>query len=242
MAEHGRGRLFRAAGELATIIAGVLIALAADQAMERRAERALEADYITSLLDDLDRDLEQIRLQREQISSFAQTTSRLLGVLEAGTFDGSSEELVHLLNESRFVIRFEPTATTIEELTGTGGLRLVRDRAKVRAVLEYHQRVAAGRESYWILWERMANELLPAMRELVDARLTASALRGPEEDVVPSIADLLEAGAQVDPLRDSEHLQAALRAHLEFLAVVIGELDIYQGLCAGARVVVAGTK
>jgi hypothetical protein len=111
----------RLLAELAVIVGGVLIALAADAWWERRQEHAEARDYLQQLLVDFQ---ETDRRLRATIAADSKTVERVNGVVDRafrGVFP--SADSLDLPTQYNF---FEPLTGTLTALVEGGDLRLIR--------------------------------------------------------------------------------------------------------------------
>ena len=95
-----RQRYARWFGELHVIVVGVLVALAVDDLMQRRADRELEAHLLDRLRDDLVADAGDLAFARVQISRrkwFFDTMARVLA--EGGAVPPPPDSLVSMPRE-----------------------------------------------------------------------------------------------------------------------------------------------
>jgi hypothetical protein len=112
-------RLF---AELAVIVAGVLIALAADAWWEGRLERAEARDYLQQLLVDFEETEQRLRGAIEGDSTTLELVNRVVGRALRGAFPWpDSLDLPTRYNS------FEPLIGTLTALVEGGDLRLIRD-------------------------------------------------------------------------------------------------------------------
>lgn len=167
--------------ELLIVVAGVLIALAADGWAETRDERLLEEQYVRGLMTDLQADTAQIHDAIRLAERRAQSVHRLIAEIDGGHLLGS-DALANAVEESMWFTFPAYSRTTISDLMSTGNLRLIDDANLKRRVSEYYQRV--DRLDQWSgNWrkiqmdlEALIPELLPlSHREVITARLNSSA-------------------------------------------------------------------
>jgi hypothetical protein len=126
----------RFAGELTTIVLGILCALWIGEAAADRADRRLEADYLGSLEEDLVADSAAIAValsaaERQEVSAKA-----VLDTLSSGV--QPSPSFLMQLFAAGDVRQFEPQQVTLEELRATGNLRLLQDRELLRRLIKYY--------------------------------------------------------------------------------------------------------
>lgn len=233
--------------ELLIVAVGVLLALWAQEFVNGRRRKALEREYLISLKEDLESDLQAIHGQRERLSVFTAAVEHVLDVVDGrrlGTDDPAA--FVRAATSCFYVEFFQPSTTTLEELKTTGHLRVLTRRSLVRAVLIYHQRVEASYRTRPVLMDRLWNGLWAAVKEHIDRRVferamdavyasTAPRLDAPHGEAsvftravsVPSDA----APFDIRTIRDNESLRAHLLDALEVHAALRGELGVYEQLC-----------
>jgi len=151
------GRNF--AGEFVVIVLGVLAALAVESWSEDRNERTLEEDYLSRLIVDLGRDLQQIGQARWASFAQARATTTLLFAIDdplAGEIPDFTESiksidftvpatevidnttmggLVWMAKRSR---SFSPSQATYDEMLATGRLLVIDDERLRTAVINYY--------------------------------------------------------------------------------------------------------
>ena len=167
-----------AISELAIVVAGVMIALAADGWSQRRADRELEQRYIDDLIVDLRSDTAQLRIAIELAESRAALGHAALRAMDGDTVLTPGELVVAV--ERQFYFAFPAySRTTIADLMSTGNLRLLRDRALKRQLSEYYQTI--DRLEQWSEnWRAVQRDMERLMPELLtiqhrEAVITASA-------------------------------------------------------------------
>lgn len=159
-----------AAGEIAIIVVGVLIAITLDNCNDTRINRRHERGYLTRLAEDLTTDTATFAfvgraLQRKQ-ASLALVDS----VLNGGTALGDTTAFLQaVISASNFAWN-QPRVrtTTFQELHSTGNLRLLRDPNLRAAVVGYY--ASAERDYLRIEGRRtrygpLTYELLPRQSE-----------------------------------------------------------------------------
>ena len=131
-----------AATEFVIIVAGVLVALAADAAVDARRERALELGYLVALRDDVRSDLASFDEQWFPGAGSAVTgNARIRAVLADRVVPTDSvallQDFIRLINYGSF----DGRTSTVEDLLSTGRLQLVESQELRDAILGYHNRV-----------------------------------------------------------------------------------------------------
>ena len=164
--------------ELVIVVAGVLIALAADGWSKRQADRALELRYLNDLVVDLKSDTAQLRAAIDLAETRAALGHAVLRAADGDTVLSPSDLVLAL--ERQFYFAFPAYfRTTISDLMSTGNLRLLRDRDLKRQLSEYYQtieRLEQWSENWRVIQrdvERLMPELLPLHHR--EALVTTSA-------------------------------------------------------------------
>ena len=162
MRKHTFGRL---AAELVIVVAGVMIALAADSWRERVLDSRIEQQYLGRLRADLVQGVSVLTRERERFSSVASAARGLVVQAErAGGLSGGSALIAKLAVATRMGFDRQQLASdvTFQELVASGQLALL-TQPRIREGLVAHYRTV----------ERLATTLeeLPELNEWV-ARLT----------------------------------------------------------------------
>lgn len=169
MSEIGsRGTLPRLLTEGLTIIAGVLIALAADRAMTRVDEHSLEREYLTGLVADLRSLADAARQaaseaeQREGATRVVLTAAR--GRVPAGS---SGVDLARALALAGFVTKQPFVRETWDDIVGTGRLYVLRDEDLRRRISSFYRHVDQV-QIFNDDWVRQASDYGKAVRRILD--------------------------------------------------------------------------
>lgn len=155
-------------GELAIVIAGVLIALAADRWSQGRSDRELERQYLEDLAVDLRADTAQLRAAIDLAESRATLGHAVLRAADGDTVLAPADLVVAL--ERQFYFAFPAySRTTMSDLLSTGNLRLLQDREVRRALSEYYQTI--DRLEQWTEnWRAIQRDVERVMPELLALR------------------------------------------------------------------------
>lgn len=152
--------------ELVIVVAGVLIALAADQWSRAQDDLALERQYLGDLVVDFQSDTTQLRIAIDLAESRASLGHAVLEAMDGDTILTPAELVVAL--ERQYYFAFPAySRTNISDLMSTGNLRLIRDRALKRQLSEYYQtieRLEQWSENWRVIQrdlERLMPELIP---------------------------------------------------------------------------------
>lgn len=155
------GRLRLALGELALIVAGVSLALAADSLWDFRQDRASEREYLAQLITDLGENRQRLEdalaLERQQQAAAA----KVLDALAAGSPLTAQTARQWLIDE-RGLYYADPRLITgtLSALVQNGDLRLIRDSGKRNAVVSYLAQITEDKEEF----DRFVEESLFALR------------------------------------------------------------------------------
>lgn len=215
-------RFLNALRDLALIVAGVLIALAVDQAAETVGERRREADYLVALQEDVEADLDALRGPLSEGLDRREAAARLV---VAGLNGASLEptQLLAALDRAGHVTFFAPRRATFDDLISTGNLRLIRDREIRAALIEYYdagQLDAANeliRQEIWYGYrpalDRVLDPLVLAQITLIEGDDTNSSI----EDFAAAIPPELAAkGLRLADLRENAQFRSGIGSALEY--------------------------
>lgn len=164
--------------ELVIVVAGVMIALAADGWLQQQADRALERSYLDDLISDLRADTAQLHTAIGLAADRAALGHAVLRAMDGDTVL-APPELVVALERQFYFASPAYSQTTMLDLLSTGNLRLIRDRGLKRHLSEYYQtieRLEQWAENWRVIQrdvERLMPELLPLHHR--EAIITASA-------------------------------------------------------------------
>ena len=169
--------------ELVIVVAGVMIALGADQWVRGRADIGLEGRYLDDLAIDLRSDTAQLGAAIRLAESRASLGHSVLRAAAGDTILAPTDLVVFL--ERQFYFAFPAySRTTMSDLMSTGNLRLIRDRELRRRLSEYYQtidRLEQWTENWRLVQqdvERIMPELLPLRKRRSARRLHGQAGRG----------------------------------------------------------------
>ena len=126
------------AAEFVMIVLGVLVALAADSALERRRLRQDAREALEALRDDVQNDLKSLEDYWEpQLILQESARSRLSSFLRGSAPITDSLQFVRDVREVASYTTLDPNTSAIEELKSTGGLARIEDRALRASILAY---------------------------------------------------------------------------------------------------------
>lgn len=135
-----RSRFAKAGLETLIIVAGILLALAADGWRESYQDRREGEEYVERMVLDLQADTARLRRAASSLAAKREILSRLLLLPEDGRgveYQQMAEDLAAASNWS-FVFA-EANATTFEEMKSSGRLGLIRDTETRAAVQQYYR-------------------------------------------------------------------------------------------------------
>ena len=154
--------------ELVIVIAGVLIALAADGCAEQRSERELERRYLTDLATDLGADTTEVNNVIALAESRALLGHAVLRAIDEDTVLNAGELAAAVERQMYFTYPAYSRAT-ISDLMSTGNLRLITDQALKRRLSEYYQTIE--RLEQWSgNWRQIQMDMERLLPELLDIR------------------------------------------------------------------------
>ena len=165
-----RQHVGRIAAELAIIVSGILIALAADALLEQRAERKREAEILRTLSADLAESAEVLR----EDSRFAQTRSETLvwfvSLHDAPSPNVPAERVQEVQVAANVTSSYAPILRAYEALIATGSLDLIQDDSILYGLADVNRRA----EEYLDYREQTTNlwlfTLMPIWLQRVDGR------------------------------------------------------------------------
>jgi hypothetical protein len=135
------GRLF---AEFLIIVAGVLVALAANAAWEMRSERQQEEAYYRALARDLEADTAEYGIALRMTSRSLETATYVHSVILGDPLP-AARPLSQCLFYASWVNYPDWSSGTIEELYGAGTIRLIRDSAIKDALHSFRASIAEWR-------------------------------------------------------------------------------------------------
>lgn len=135
------GRLF---AEFVVIVAGVLVALAADAAWDVRTERRQEEGYYRALARDLESDTTEYAIALRMTGRSLETARYVRSVILGDTVS-AARPLSQSLYYASWVNYPDWSSGTMEELYSAGTIRLIRDRPIKEALHSYRALVSEWR-------------------------------------------------------------------------------------------------
>ena len=227
--------------ELIIVVAGVMIALAADGWIEDRANRGLEHQYIAELINDLRSDTASLGyaiLLAETRAGYGHT------VLDAmdGKVEVSPNDLAVAVELSTWFTGPAYSKSTITDLVSTGNLRLIRNNALRRFVSEYYEAIEF--QLQWAAYEQKTqNDLVFYLPDLLDlshreAIVSSGAVSGGAGRVPWAPSELVVSEAEGEEILNRLGRNRAMRPRLEDMIRIQGiaytRLTNILGLAIGA--------
>lgn len=127
-----------AVGEILLVVIGILIALQVNNWNQKRIERKIEQNYISSLIEDAKTDLANFN------NVIAQSKERIknLDSLEYMCYNydkNDAELMMWYIKCLKFPDFITQTNRTISQLKNSGGMRLIKDETKIDAIIKYEK-------------------------------------------------------------------------------------------------------
>ncbi len=139
-------RALSAFGQLALIVLGVTLALAADSWRESAMDRRLEESFLDRLVDDLETQLAEFEEARTEVR---QVMAHGLAVLPYVSGEGGDADAVGIIGSAYQASRSNATIELVDhtymELLSTGGLGVITDPEIRTAVVSFYRRYSYGR-------------------------------------------------------------------------------------------------
>jgi hypothetical protein len=139
----GRGGL---AAEFVLVVAGVLVALAVDTALEDRRDNKLRDEYIERIRSDVEKDSQALQHRIEFFRGVQGYTQETLHWLDADT--PVDKEVVLAAFYAAEVWPFVPNTSTYQDLQNTGNIRLIDDIDVRTSLAAYHNRASTVRSGW----------------------------------------------------------------------------------------------
>ena len=128
--------------EFVIVVLGVLVALAADSAVERRRERAAAYEALAAIRRDVAADAAQLEGRiRNQVERGQQARARLELFLTSGSEIVDSVQFLRDIDRVSFYQTFDPNTAAMEGLVNSGKLELIESPQLRSAILEYQNDV-----------------------------------------------------------------------------------------------------
>jgi len=149
------------------VVVGIFVGLQVSQWNEDRKDGVLEQQYLASLKQDFQSDIEEL----DNAAELAEMRSRLLRLIhdavDSGRVDGEPNEFVWAVYNSMLLNYPSYTRTTINDLMSTGNLQLLTDAETKRGIASYYREIAY-REQWTPNWRAMQIEMEHTMPDLLE--------------------------------------------------------------------------
>ncbi len=195
-------------GEIAIVVVGVLLAVAADRWNTARQDRASAEAYLQELEVDLRSDTAALGAEIARAEYREEAARLMLGVVfEGRAIDDPADFVLRVVNASTYG---EPVQAreTFDDLVQTGRLGLIRDPALRRKLTEYYQFIERRSQSYDLQRQRVWGDYLPisvkatplALQEWAygDRRRRATDLAAPTAAQAAAVARSLAASPDLE--------------------------------------------
>lgn len=158
----------RAAVEFVTIIVGVLVALAVNNAWQARADRISEREYIGAVID-------EVRGNMTSVEGLMLTAGKAHDALEGSRRlhesghprDSASQFIAGLVGGVTFIPAPNVSRAVMQDLVSTGNIRLIRNAELRRTILETYASMDATLERI----ERAQQSIAPGLDALIARHL-----------------------------------------------------------------------
>lgn len=225
----------RPLGELAIVVAGVLIALTVDEWRDDLFERTVEQSYLESLATDLRTDLAQIDTAVAWTTRHQREAEAVLGFLRESR---PLEPDTLLLSVAVAGWQDPPTFTTytIDDLRSTGNLRVLRNHELRRVLADYYRSLQQYQRTDARFVERIWREYDGRVRQVLSPQQRVRALEmvyGPQP-----VAEGFLDGTALDPeaVRRAFAADPDLASALdEVVYVAVSQRDYLGEIADGAR-------
>lgn len=137
-------------GETLIVVVGVLIALAVDNWRESQRDDRTEAQYLSSLVVDIDNDLAELERAGAQAELIEASARTVLEALDGGEPSLPGDSLAYAVEYAGFLYFPAYFPYTFDELVSTGNLRIIHDSELRRELAAYYNLIES--EKQW--WDR----------------------------------------------------------------------------------------
>ena len=142
MEQNKTGKYLKyAIGEIILVVIGILIALQINNWNENKKDSILEQEYYCLLLEELEQDQQQVLnlkiLAKERIISANKAIAEIQKQKPNATVFGEN----WLLSIRLFARTFKPNDATYSDITSSGNLNIIRDRAIIKSLNKYFKNV-----------------------------------------------------------------------------------------------------
>jgi len=156
-------------GEFALIVVGVLVALYAQEFVDRHGQVAMANEYVSRLQSDVESDIADIERRITFFTAVEEAGRRTLAWLESGAPDDDQALLMAVLSSE--LLPFAPNTTTYRDLQATGNFVLITD-MDLRASLDRYHSLMSVRTRAGGTWD-LPEEYRKTLRGIVPLELHA---------------------------------------------------------------------
>ena len=165
--------LFRASGEFAVIVVGVLVALALEGWWQAREDRLRESAYLESIVAELDSYVEEMERSLLNHTSAHSRLEKARGLLENGRHaDNADEFIADLVAASTWFPVMGVSTAVFDDLVSTGNIRLIRNDALRTSIIEAYSTVQVNMERL----TRAEESIRPGLSALLSRYLPPNAV------------------------------------------------------------------
>lgn len=131
--------LLYAIGEIILVVIGILIALGINNWNQKNSDRKIEKDYISSLIEDAKTDLSNF----ENAIALNEQRVKILDSLSSKCFNYNSKDnkdpelMIWYVSSLKYPDFIAQTERTLSQLKNSGGMRFIKDKNKIDAIIEY---------------------------------------------------------------------------------------------------------
>lgn len=138
MAKNNLGKyLWYAAGEIFLVVVGILIALQVNNWNEERVEQKQIKEYLLSLVDDLQSDMEMLEVVDRQITILIDKSKKTATYMQGRSLGEISNIDLYIFTRSPSYRPFEWNRATLAHLRNSGALRQIKNRQLAKMISEY---------------------------------------------------------------------------------------------------------
>jgi len=204
-----RGYFWYAAGEIALVVLGILIALQINNWNEERIEKNQIQEYVLSLVGDLQGDLQMLGPVAGQIQDLIDRSRALAEYMQGRTLDEISNLDLFIYTTSPSYRPFEWNRAALEQLKSSGALRQIKDQQLVRKISEYDA-LTKHLDLDYANDENNIREAVSVMLEVVD-------MNYPDDMQLPEV---------MDEITDSPQLPNGFRESARYLELKSADLPL----------------
>ena len=225
--------------EFAIVVLGVFVGIQASNWNQQRHDRAEERRFYRQLIGDLRVDLGTLKFAALRSRQFDASAERVLVAAKEGLQPNYSRgRFASDVTYGGYIYLPTPATRTIDELTSTGSIGLLRNERAKAAISRYYrdfedrrQWEALLREQQALYWQATAG-VLPRKAVQASVRFREPSISEAEAQAIlkrvrdrPMISDLLHSMAEYQERvrRDSERLDQSARALIRILQPLAGE-------------------